>query len=86
MRPPKAERERMERELAETAAHLRAIHAAVDYVIGGLDSPDPMTWVRCAATILRESNKAREREIRRRLFALEDRLDELRRPSRLALV
>lgn len=83
MIPPKAERERVERELAESTANVRAIRAAVDYLVSGLDSPNPMTQVRCASAILRETNKARERELTRRIHALESAQDEARGTVRL---
>jgi hypothetical protein len=67
------ERQRAER-LLETGRHAQAISSAVDTLIEGTNSPDVMTRVRCARAILMYSNKAKERELRKRLDNLEQRL------------
>jgi len=82
MRQSRAEREEFDRRQAEWHSCVTAIGAAVDFLIAGLDSPDPMTQVRCAREILRQSNKAREREIISKLEGIESKIAERRgRPS-----
>jgi Na+/phosphate symporter len=68
------DREAQRRSIEELAALVSSVRAAVDCAIRHLDSPDPMTRVRAARLILRESNKARERECFARLDRIEQQI------------
>ena len=86
MRLTRAEQEATERRIREDFEMVQGVRAAVDTLRAELSDPNPHVQVRAASAILRYANKAREREILRRLDVIEDRLTGGRGRVRLALL